>query len=179
MSLIKGARNLDNARLFVDWVLSKDAQELAWKKGKSYQILTNTTAETSPNSLKLDDPVGAIQVHLFNGIWGTLAVGIFAVDKITGAATGIGASMSLALVGAGHLMGIAVGIAMATGLAIAWGVAVPVLTHLYPAAGDAAYRYIARGVELALEGQIVAELRVDHRCGGVRRCLRRRGPFRG
>jgi iron(III) transport system substrate-binding protein len=25
------------------------------EKGKSYQILTNTTAETSPNSLKLDD----------------------------------------------------------------------------------------------------------------------------
>ena len=55
VSILKGARNLDNAKLFVDWVLSKDAQELAWKKGKSYQILTNTTAETSPNSLKLDD----------------------------------------------------------------------------------------------------------------------------
>jgi Amt family ammonium transporter len=26
---------------------------------------------------KLDDPVGAIAVHLFCGIWGTLAVGIF------------------------------------------------------------------------------------------------------
>ena len=26
---------------------------------------------------KLDDPVGAIPVHLFCGIWGTLAVGIF------------------------------------------------------------------------------------------------------
>ena len=26
---------------------------------------------------KLDDPVGAIPVHLFSGIWGTLAVGIF------------------------------------------------------------------------------------------------------
>ena len=26
---------------------------------------------------KLDDPVGAIAVHLFAGIWGTLAVGIF------------------------------------------------------------------------------------------------------
>jgi len=27
--------------------------------------------------LKLDDPVGALSVHLVNGIWGTLAVGIF------------------------------------------------------------------------------------------------------
>lgn len=29
------------------------------------------------DKLKLDDPVGAIPVHLFCGIWGTLAVGIF------------------------------------------------------------------------------------------------------
>ncbi len=29
------------------------------------------------DKLKLDDPVGAIAVHLVNGIWGTLAVGIF------------------------------------------------------------------------------------------------------
>jgi len=28
--------------------------------------------------LKMDDPVGALSVHLVNGIWGTLAVGIFA-----------------------------------------------------------------------------------------------------
>ncbi len=28
--------------------------------------------------LKIDDPVGALSVHLLNGIWGTLAVGIFA-----------------------------------------------------------------------------------------------------
>ena len=27
--------------------------------------------------LKLDDPVGAVTVHLICGIWGTLAVGIF------------------------------------------------------------------------------------------------------
>lgn len=30
------------------------------------------------DKLKIDDPVGALSVHLLNGIWGTLAVGIFA-----------------------------------------------------------------------------------------------------
>ena len=30
------------------------------------------------NKMKLDDPVGAISVHCVNGIWGVLAVGIFA-----------------------------------------------------------------------------------------------------
>jgi putative OPT family oligopeptide transporter len=55
-----------------------------------------------------------------------------------GGATGIGASMSLALMGAGHLMGIAVGMAMLTGLVIAWGVAVPLLTTMYPDAAASA-----------------------------------------
>lgn len=32
------------------------------------------------DKLQLDDPVGALSVHLVNGVWGTLAVGIFA-DK--------------------------------------------------------------------------------------------------
>jgi len=32
------------------------------------------------DKLKLDDPVGALSVHLVNGIWGTIAVGIFASD---------------------------------------------------------------------------------------------------
>ncbi|MGK7872743.1 MAG: ammonium transporter [Xenococcaceae cyanobacterium] len=34
------------------------------------------------DSIKIDDPVGAISVHLVNGIWGTLAVGFFANPKI-------------------------------------------------------------------------------------------------
>lgn len=40
--------------------------------------------------LKIDDPVGALSVHLVNGIFGTLAVGLFAQDKIVGFATGNG-----------------------------------------------------------------------------------------
>lgn len=32
------------------------------------------------NVLKVDDPVGAVAVHGFNGAWGTLAVGLFATD---------------------------------------------------------------------------------------------------
>jgi Amt family ammonium transporter len=32
------------------------------------------------DKLKIDDPVGALSVHLVNGIWGTLAVGIFKED---------------------------------------------------------------------------------------------------
>jgi Amt family ammonium transporter len=34
--------------------------------------------------LKIDDPVGAVPVHLFNGIWGTLAVGLFTAQDHLG-----------------------------------------------------------------------------------------------
>jgi len=36
------------------------------------------------DKFKLDDPVGALSVHLVNGIWGTLAVGIFASNPDAG-----------------------------------------------------------------------------------------------
>jgi len=42
------------------------------------------------DKLKIDDPVGALSVHLVNGIFGTLCVGLFAQDKITGISTGNG-----------------------------------------------------------------------------------------
>lgn len=48
VSILKGARNIDNAKLFVDWALSKEGQEVAWKKGRAFQTLTNITAEQSP-----------------------------------------------------------------------------------------------------------------------------------
>ena len=58
--------------------------------------------------------------------------------RVGTATTGLGFSLSLALVGAGQLIGLSVGLAMLTGLFIAWGIATPVLTALHPAAGPAA-----------------------------------------
>ena len=36
------------------------------------------------NITHVDDPVGAVAVHMFNGIWGTLAVGLFATKSAPG-----------------------------------------------------------------------------------------------
>ena len=79
-------------------------------------------------------------------IWGSLASALYAAAagaklmagevavyfKAGKGATGIGASSSLALIGAGHLMGITVGIAMLAGLVIAWGILVPLMTAMAP-----------------------------------------------
>jgi Amt family ammonium transporter len=41
-------------------------------------ILVVVVAELLDKKLHIDDPVGAVAVHFSNGIWGTLAVGLFA-----------------------------------------------------------------------------------------------------
>lgn len=40
--------------------------------------------------LHVDDPVGAVAVHCLNGIWGTIAVGLFATDSAPAFARGYG-----------------------------------------------------------------------------------------
>ena len=52
----------------------------------------------------------------------------------TTASSGYDIAWSLALLGAGHLVGLSVGMAMLIGLVIAWAIAVPILTSMQPAA---------------------------------------------
>src|SRR5215207_9435554 len=54
------------------------------------------------------------------------------------ASSGYDVAFSLALVGAGHLVGLSVGMAMLTGLILAWAIAVPGLTSIQPAAAGVA-----------------------------------------
>ena len=53
------------------------------------------------------------------------------------AATGVSASLSFALLGAGHLVGLSVGLAMGLGLVIAFGIATPLLSWLAASPGTA------------------------------------------
>lgn len=100
-----------------------------------------TGEAASENSAGLLAVSGATIASAFFAI--VAAMGVFASDvakyfRIGTSATGVGTSLSLALVGAGHLIGLSVGFAMLAGLVIAWGIATPILTAMYPAAGPAA-----------------------------------------
>ena len=57
--------------------------------------------------LHVDDPVGAVAVHFFNGLWGTLAVGLFATTSAPGndSLTGLFYGGGFSLLGA-QLLGI-------------------------------------------------------------------------
>jgi Amt family ammonium transporter len=74
--------------------------------------------------IKVDDPVGAISVHLVCGVFGTLAVGLFAQDHFTPNTTGNGLFFGggLKLFFAQLVGVIAVGLFVAVAAGIAWGV---------------------------------------------------------
>lgn len=78
VSILKGARNLDNAKLFMDWVLSKDVQEIPWREHGVYQMPTNVNAEIAPQSVKID---GVKLVDLDYDRFGSSEEGKRLVDK--------------------------------------------------------------------------------------------------
>jgi iron(III) transport system substrate-binding protein len=53
MSIVKGARNVDNAKKFYDWALTSTAQALA-ASAKSYQVPSNKAAPIPAQSPKMD-----------------------------------------------------------------------------------------------------------------------------
>ena len=71
---------------------------------------------------KIDDPVGALSVHLVHGVLGTLFVGLFAQDGITGIATGNGLFFGggFTLLGAQALGALAVGGFVFVGSLVIW-----------------------------------------------------------
>ncbi len=102
-----------------------------------------TGDEASPDAMErkrgpLIVLVGALtaagsQIISFTGV---AAASLTQFFRVGGGASQITLSFSLALFGAGHLVGIAVGLAMFTGLLIAWAVAVPIMSAGVP--GDLA-----------------------------------------
>ncbi len=54
MSIIKGAKNMDNAKKFYDWALTADAQKLG-ADAKSYQVPSNKNTPIPPQAPKLSD----------------------------------------------------------------------------------------------------------------------------
>lgn len=74
------------------------------------------------DSFKIDDPVGAVSVHLVNGIWGTIAVGLFADANIANNPdiAGLLSSGSLHLLGIQLLGIVSVGAIMITLSVLFW-----------------------------------------------------------
>jgi len=95
-------------------------------------IFVVVSVEVFDKVFKIDDPVGAISVHGINGIWGTLAVGLFA-ESGYGTLTGAGAISGLfygggftqlkaQLIGIGSVMLWVLGISLLMFLAIKYTV---------------------------------------------------------
>ncbi len=82
--------------------------------------------------------VGAIASALFAFL---AAARVFVTEaatffKVGAGVTGLSGGLSLALLGAGHLVGLAVGLSMLVGVIIAWGVAVPIMTAMQGGEGS-------------------------------------------
>jgi Amt family ammonium transporter len=72
------------------------------------------------DALKLDDPVGALSVHLVNGVFGTLAIGLFGDPSLAGNAGGLFVTGSVESLGVQALGVLAVGAFVFAASFIVW-----------------------------------------------------------
>ncbi|MBF2097013.1 MAG: ammonium transporter [Gloeomargaritaceae cyanobacterium C42_A2020_066] len=78
------------------------------------------------DKIKIDDPVGAVSVHLVNGIWGTLAIGLFAVGAQEGGLYGTAGPAAGLFHGGGitQLVSQAIGVVTVGGFTVVFSVIV-------------------------------------------------------
>jgi len=74
------------------------------------------------DKFQLDDPVGATSVHLVNGIWGTLAVGLFASPKYFDGKAGLFYGGGAAQLGIQLLGVLSVAVAILIGSFLLWSI---------------------------------------------------------
>lgn len=55
MSIVKGARNLENAKKFYDWALTPAAQSIAFQVAKQFQIQSNKATPAAPGAPKFSE----------------------------------------------------------------------------------------------------------------------------
>ncbi|MDQ6826613.1 MAG: oligopeptide transporter, OPT family [Candidatus Eremiobacteraeota bacterium] len=84
--------------------------------------------------------LGSVTSAVFAAVIGmrVFAGEVAAFFRVGSGATGFGISLSLALIGAGQLIGLAVGLAILSGLIISWGFATPIISALQPLPGATA-----------------------------------------
>lgn len=100
----------------------------------------------SPGAEQTEEAVRENKAGLWVVIWGSIVSALYAFGvsarafageaarfvglpaSLGGGATGVGVGMQFALLGAGHLIGLAVGLAQLFGLFLAWVIAVPIMT---------------------------------------------------
>ncbi len=100
----------------------------------------------SPGDDQSEEAVRENKAGLWVVVWGSIVSAVYALGvsargfageaakfiqlpaALGGGATGVGVGMQFALLGAGHLIGLAVGLAQLFGLFLAWAIAVPIMT---------------------------------------------------
>ena len=100
----------------------------------------------SPGEDQSEEAVRENKAGLWVVVWGAVVSAVYALGvsakafageaakfvtlpaALGGGATGVGVGMQFALLGAGHLIGLAVGLAQLFGLFLAWAIAVPIMT---------------------------------------------------